>query len=235
MVDMTQPASAAEFTAAGATPEQAATLAEQHNVMAGRRGFDAKAAMSIAARDTPPPSAPAPAASPVTPVQAQSALEAHENAQLASELDKAFMPPASPSDYRFPPGRTDPTDEEFAQDNAIKEAFFREGLPRFLGENIAKSLVEGVNALERMTPEQAQQRVASTVESLKRMWGGEREYESNLAIVDRLLDGMAARHPALGVAETVRLDDGRDVPVLELLDPFIVNSLLEFAKHRGRR
>ena len=97
-----------------------------------------------------------------------------------------------------------------------------------------QSLVAGEHALERMTPEQAQTRVAFTVASLKRMW--DEEYDRNIATVDHLLEQMAGRHPGLGIDASVRLDDGRDVPLLELLDSFYINSLLEFAKHRaGRR
>jgi hypothetical protein len=234
MTDLSQPATAAEFVAAGASAADAAILAEQHNAMAGHRGADARAALSVAARDVPPPAARPPAASPVTQAQAVNALEAHEAAQLNAEMGKMFAPPAAPSDYRFPPSPRDPTDAEFAQDGAIKAAFYSEGMPRWLGEGIVKSLVEGEHALSRMTPEQASTRVASTVASLQRIWG--REYDSNLAIVDNLLEQMSRRNPGLGIDGTVRLDNGHDVPLLSLLDPLTVNSLLEFAKHRaGRR
>jgi hypothetical protein len=234
MTDLSQPATAAEFVAAGASAADAAILAEQHNAMAGHRGPDARAALSIAARDQPPPTPPPPAASPVTQAQAVSALEAHEAAQLNAEMGKMFAPPASPSDYRFPPpARGELTDADLENDNAIRSAFHAEGVPRWLSEGVLNALSEGIHAVERMTPQQAEARITSTVANLKRMWGA--EYDNNLAKVDRLLDQMKARHPALGLDGTVRLED-RDVPLLELLDSIWVDRLLEFAQYRaGRR
>jgi hypothetical protein len=236
MVDTTQPSSPQEFIAAGATPEQAALLHEQHETMAGRRGFDAKVAMSLATEDAPPLPTPPPPVSRVSQAQATASLEAHTQAQLSAQLAADFAPPASPQDYRLPPPPDrDLTDEEFAQESAIKTAFHSEGVPRWLGENVAASMVEGFNTLERMTPEQAADRLAKNVASLKsdRLWG--KDYDSNLATLDTLLAQMNGRHPALGLASNVRLTSGRDVPLLELLDPLTVDSLLQFALHRGRR
>ena len=231
MTDLSQPATAAEFVAAGASAADAAILAEQHNAMAGHRGADARAALSIAARDQPPPTAPPPAASPVTQAQAVSALEAHEAALLDGEMAKLFA--GGRHDYPFPPPRDGVvTDEDMARDSGIKAVFRDEGFPDWLGKNIVNELVAGEHALSRMTPQQAEARVASTVGSLKGMWGA--DYDSNLATVDKLLEQIARRHPTLGIDGSVRLDD-RDVPLLELLDSLTVNSLLEFAKNRASR
>jgi hypothetical protein len=230
-VDITKPASAAEFAARGVSPAEAAMLAEAHETMAGRRSADARAALSVT--DPAPPGAKLPPGATVTQTEATTALEAHEAAQLNAEMDKMFAPPASPSDYRFPPPVHDVTDEDIARDSGIKAVFHSTGFPRWLGENIVNELSAGERVLSRLPPGEVSARLTSTGESLKRMWG--REYDRNIVTVEDLLLEMDRRNPSLGIGGSVRLDNGQDVPLLALLDSQTVNSLVEFAKHRANR
>jgi hypothetical protein len=131
MVDLTQPASAAEFIAGGASPADAESLAAQANVMAGRAGIGAKAEMTFALKDGVPP-APVQPAAPISNAQATDALRAHEEAQLAGHLEKAFAPPLNAFDYRAPAQIGDPTDEQYAADSALKGALFAERTPAYL-------------------------------------------------------------------------------------------------------
>jgi hypothetical protein len=232
MVDLTQPASAVEFQAAGVDASTAAALAAQHNVMAGRGSFEDRVTLAHSLENLPPQAKPAPHP-PVSAVEATRLLADHNAAQLQGHMDKLFEPPASAADYKFPT-RGDLTDEQFAQDNAIKSAFHSEGWPDWLGNGIPKALSEGERELSRMTPQQQQARIAATESGLKRMWG--EQYDRNLATVDTYLEQMARKYPTLGIDGSVRLDDGRDVPLLALLDSIWVDRLFEFANHRaGRR
>jgi hypothetical protein len=140
MTDLTQPVTAADFVTAGASPEQAAILVEQHESLAGRRGPDARAALQVAAQDHAPPPAPV-TASTVTQAEAVSALEAHEAAILQGHMDKLYEPPPSARDYRIPPSfGGQPTDEALAADTALTDMLYAERTPRDLGEAIMKDI-----------------------------------------------------------------------------------------------
>jgi hypothetical protein len=224
-MDTTQPSTPQEFIAAGATPEQAALLHQQHEALAGRRGAEAQAAIAVAARDQPSPPTPSAPQSSVTQGQAQEALGAHTEAQLAAHLDHAFSPPASPSDYAFPT-HEDLTDEQFAADNAVKTALHAEAMPKWAVDSIAKSLGETARAVASETPAEAQARLGSYKARLTALWGGEANYVTNIGTVDNLLSQMSARSPAL------RTFIERAAP---LLDPLSVDLLLQIALRRAGR
>jgi hypothetical protein len=222
MVDLTQAASVAEFTAAGASPAEAAILVEQHEALAGRRGPDARAA--LAPRDPAPPGAPPPPASPVTPSAASTALEAHESGRVAQELDKAMLPPSAPGDYRFPSSLDPETDEAWAADAELKSAFHSEGFPRFLVESIGKDLAKAAATRMEETPDQAQARIASTRATLERWYG--RETDANLALVDALIDRLRAKGGA--TREFVEA-------IAPHLDALSLDALIQFAKHSASK
>jgi hypothetical protein len=222
MVDLTQSSSPQEFIAAGATPEQATQLSEQHEAMAGRRGLDARAAMSVT--DPAPPGAKLPPGATVPQTVASAALEAHESARVAQELDKAMLPPSAPGDYRFPSSLDPETDEAWAADAELKSAFHSEGFPRFLVESIGKDLAKAAATRMEETPDQAQARIASTRATLKRWYG--RETDANLALVDALIDRLRAKGGA--TREFVEA-------VAPHLDALSLDALIQFAKHSASK
>jgi hypothetical protein len=224
MVDISQPASATEFIAAGASPSEAAILAEQHETLAGRRGAGAQVALSIAGRNQPPPPAPEPSTSHVTQAEATAALDAHTEIQLGAHLDRAFAPPVSAADYVFPASPTQLSDEEFGAEQSLKSALHAEAMPKFVVESIAKALAESSRAVARETPAQGQARIAANNASLVRMWGS--DFDANIRAVDNLLETMGARSTALRDFVT------RAAP---LLDPLSIDLLLQVSKLRAGR
>ena len=154
-MDTTQPTTPEFFMEHGAaSPEHARMLSEQAETMAGRRGPDARAALNITARDQPPPVATPTAAVPMTHAEIQESLAAHQNAQLAQELDKSMMPPPAPDFYQFPQGLTPQTDEAIAADQELRAAFHSEGFPRYLVESIGKDLAAAARTRMQETPEE---------------------------------------------------------------------------------
>jgi len=219
MVDTTQPATAAEFEAAGASPADAASLADQANAMAGRKGFNARVELEQSMRNQPPP-AKAPPPTPLTNAQLSEAAASHQDAQLADSFDKLWQPPQSAYDYRFPDSGN-LTDEQAASDNAVKTALHTEGMPKFVVDSIASNLSESVRTLANETPTQASARLNANKGRLTAMWKG--EFDSNIALVDRLLEQMRTRSPSL-------------VPFMDAavsrLTPLDIDLLLQVAKHR---
>jgi hypothetical protein len=227
-VSTSQPSSPQEFINAGATPEQAAILHEQHETMCGRRGSDARVAMSVAAQEQPPaPKAGPVVARTVTQAEATAALEAHTESQFSGHLDRAFAPPASPSEYQFPATRVALTDEQLAADTALKGALHAEGMPRFVVENIAKTLSQSSHAIARETPAEAEARIGANKARLTALWGGESAFNTNIRAVDAMLEQMGNKSPALRELISSGLA-GR-------LTPLDVDLLLQVAKHRAGR
>jgi len=223
--DLAQPVNADFYTQHGATPEQAAALAAQHNTLAGRGGFNTMADAREQTRNMPPPAVPA-APAPTSNATLFEAAAGHENAQLASTLDAAFAPPANAFDYRFPERPTAPTDEQLASDGALKAAFHAAQLPKFVVESIAQNLAEASRHLANETPQQSQSRIDSQKSRLIGMWGS-KEFDGNMQIVDAFLEQQAAKSPALrsfleGAARA--------------FTPLDIDLILQTAKHRaGRR
>src|SRR6266478_4311973 len=100
MVDMTQPATAAEFQAMGVDEATAAGLAAQANLLAGRGPPEERAALLFSLNNQPPPAKPPAAPSTVTPAEATAALQAHADAQLSAHFDQFYAPPQNAHDYR---------------------------------------------------------------------------------------------------------------------------------------
>lgn len=139
MTDLTQPASAAEFIAAGVDATTAANLAAQHNAAAGRGGFNAMAEARESFRNMPPPPTPA-APPPTTNAQLVEAAAAHQDVQLQGSIEATFAPPANAFDYRAPPPVSDATDEQYAADTALKTMLHVEGTPAYIGNAIMADL-----------------------------------------------------------------------------------------------
>ena len=215
------PATAAEFTALGVAPAEAAMLAAQHEAMAGRSGYEAKAAMMVAATDAPPPVNAAPVQSTITKAEAVAALGAHNEAQLSTELAATFAPPASPFDYRLPMADR-PSDEDLAADTALRTAVHSEGLPRFMVESIATSVLSASRALRAETEAQYTARVNDGNARLDRMWGD--QAATNRQAVADLLAQMSARSPAL--REWIDAAG-------PYLGPLDLDQLAQFARHRS--
>ncbi|MGB9332625.1 MAG: hypothetical protein WCB10_17810 [Steroidobacteraceae bacterium] len=220
-MDTTQPTTPEFFMEHGAaSPEHARMLSEQAETMAGRRGPDARAALNITARDQPPPVATPTAAVPMTHAEIQESLAAHQNAQLAQELDKSMMPPPAPDFYQFPQGLTPQTDEAIAADQELRAAFHSEGFPRYLVESIGKDLAAAARTRMQETPEQAQQRVGGVRTTLEKWYGA--QTDANIALVDRLVERLSARGSAT-----------RDFvqAMAPHLDALSIDALVQFAKH----
>lgn len=137
--DLAQPVSTDFYVRHGATPEQAATLAAEHNAASGRGGFNAMAASRESFRNQPPP--PTPAAEPRTSnATLADATVQHQDVQLAGALDATFAPPANAFDYKAPPPIERATDEQFAADSALKTVLHTESTPAFIGNSIMADL-----------------------------------------------------------------------------------------------
>ena len=225
MTDLTQPATAAEFEAVGVDAATAAGLAAQHNLMAGRSGTrDARIALEVSLRNLPPPSAPAPA-KPISNTEGTAALAEHTDAELAKHLATAFAPPAAPYDYQFPDDRSQLSDDQITADMTVKTALHGEGMPKFVVESIAANLAQSMRTLGNESAAQAAIRQSSDRARLESMWKGE-SFDSNIALVDGLLEQMGNKHPVL------RDVIARAAPRLTPLD---VDLLLQVAKQRPDR
>jgi hypothetical protein len=219
--DLAQPVNADFYTQHGATPEQAAALAAQHNTLAGRGGFNTMADAREQTRNMPPPPAPT-APAPTSNATLFEAAAGHENMQIAGTLDAAFQPPANAFDYRFPEGSTTPTDEQLASDGALKAAFHAAQLPKFVVESIAQNLAEASRNLANETPQQSQARIDSQKTRLAGMWG--KEFDGNMQIVDAFLEQQAAKSPALR-----SFLEG----AVRAFTPLDIDLILQTAKHRA--
>jgi hypothetical protein len=196
MADLTQPATPAEFIAAGADPVTARQLASQHNLMSGREGsFDERVDFAHFIENMPPPAAPA-APAPTSNAQLVEATAAHESAQLTGTLDAAFAPPAQAYDYQFPQTTETLTDEQLASDSALKTALHAAQMPKFVVESIAQNLAEASRTLANETPAQGAARIESQKSRLIGMWGKD-HFDGNMAIVDNFLEQQTAKSPAL--------------------------------------
>jgi hypothetical protein len=224
-MDTTQPMTAAQFEAVGASPADAASLAAQHNLLAGRGSSDDRVALEHSFRNQPPPPAAAPPA-PTSNAQLVEATAAHENAQLAGTLDAAFAPPAQPYDYRFPEAPGTLTDEQLASDSALKTALHAAQMPKFVVESIAQNLAEASRALVNETPAQAQLRIESYRTRLVGMWGKD-SFDGNMQMVDTFLEQQSANSPALRL-----FLEG----AVRAFTPLDFDLILQVAKHRaGKR
>jgi hypothetical protein len=225
VTDLNQPATAAEFQAAGVDAATAANLAMQHNMMTGRAGtLDQRAEVMTAVRERAPlpkPTAPAPA---TTPEKALEALSAHQDSEQAQHLAAHFAPPAQASDYRLWEGATDPTPEEHAQIVELQGALHGAGMSKMVAESIAQSVTENSRSLASETDEQAHARLESQTGRLKVMWG--KDYDANVAKVKAFEQRLRRESPVLG-------------KWLDAIDPFLspldVDTMLQAATHGARR
>jgi hypothetical protein len=220
------PMTAEAFVAAGASPQEAANLAEQHETMAGRRSPDDRIALSMQMRDLPPPPKPAAPPPPSTsPAEAKAALEAHTESQFEAHLKEVYSPPASANDYKFPSAPENATEEQHAGDIALKQAFHAAALPKIAVDSIMANIASDSRALAKETPEQISARFDYTTERLSKMWGD--QFDANVKTVGAFLDEM------------------RQVPVLRdainanstalAINPLTWDMLLNVAKFRAKR
>jgi hypothetical protein len=223
-MDTTQPMTAADFVSVGVDPATAASLAAQHEALAGRSGFNARVEAAQSLVNLPPPPAAAPAPT-TTNAQLADATAAHENAQLVGTLDAAFAPPAQPYDYQFPQTTDTLTDEQLASDSALKTALHAAQMPKFVVESIAQNLAEASRTLANETPAQAQLRIGSQKSRLEGMWGKD-NFDGNLQIVDTFLEAAGAKSPVLKAF----LESAA-----RAFTPLDLDLILQVAKHRAGR
>lgn len=191
-VDTTQPTTPQFFIDRGATPEAAAALCTEHEMMCGRAGtVEQRAAMRHALGSAPQPPAPKPApAHTASPAETAAALEAHTNAQLAAQLARDFAPARAAHHYRWETV-DNPTPEQMEADTKLKEAFLRVGANDTVVNSIGQSLKPArVQALANETPEQTKARLDAGNQQLRAMWG--KDYESNFSTLAQYLDRLDA-------------------------------------------
>lgn len=123
----------------GVDPAQAAVLGAQGDAIKGGQLAPYDAVRS----SSPTPAAAPPASNSVTSEQAVAALGAHNEAQLARELDAAMAPPARAWDYSIPSAAGQPTDEAMAADRALVGLLHAERVPVHIGNAIMIDLQRG--------------------------------------------------------------------------------------------
>jgi hypothetical protein len=210
MVDLSQPASAAEFQAAGVDAATAANLAMQHNIMTGRAGtFEERVAVGEAVRNLAPvPSAPAPAST--TPAQATAALAAHEEAQLQGHLEQLYQGASSPLEYRIPVTAGELSDEALAADSALQQMLYTQRLPRDLGNAILQDVASG-----RPSPYAKSAEASAALKPfLSQLLTAA---QADAAISKHLPPGLQAEH------------------LLAALSPETAMALLPYVQHRAKR
>jgi hypothetical protein len=222
MADLTQPATAAEFIAAGADPVAARQLASQHNLMSGREGsFDERVDFAHFIENQPPPPKAAPTPQ-TSNAQLADASAQHQDHQLAGTMDAAFAPPAMAYEYKLE-DESSLNDAQLAANSELKTALHAAQMPKFVVESIAQNLAEASRTLANETPDQARFRIESQKGRLEGMWGKD-NLAGNLRIVDAFLEQQSAKSPALrsflGVAARA-------------LTPLDLDLLLQVAKHRA--
>jgi hypothetical protein len=221
MADLTQPATVAEFIAAGADPVAARQLASQHNLMSGREGsFDERVDFAHLIENQPPP--PKAALTPQTSnAQLADASVQHQNHQLAGTLDAAFAPPAMAYEYKLE-DESSLNDAQLAANSELKTALHAAQMPKFVVDSIAQNLAEASRKLANETPDQARFRIESQKGRLEGMWG--KDFSGNLQIVDTFLEQQSAKSPALKA-----FIDG----AARVFTPLDLDLLLQVAKHRA--
>lgn len=239
-----QPVSAAEFIAAGVSPEEANSLVAQHQAQTGRGD-----ALALTARSASvPPQQAADAQARLNQIQTDraagkisdwewrskyepEALQLRDrivggmgSSQLTQELNVTMAPPASPNDYHFPSSIAPLNDEAIAADNELKAALHSEGLPRYIVESIGSALATAAATRTDETPDQAQARIGKTRATLEQWYG--RDTDANLALVDGVIDRLLAKGGAT-----------RDFvqAMAPHLDALSLDALVQFAKQRGTR
>lgn len=190
----------------GVDPAQAATLGAQGNEISRNRGLGLRESAHPAAQEMLRQSANPAAKDP---------FATGEQSELHGHLDKVFAAPAEATDYHFEHGIAEPTAEQAATNSAIKAELHSFGMPKFVVDSIAHNLFEASSK-----PPQLQ----ATTASLKGMWGG--QYDTNLKLVDTLLEQMSTDRPALAAFI------GQAAPHLSALN---VDALLQVAKHRAAK
>jgi hypothetical protein len=221
MADLTQPATAADFTAVGVDAATAASLATQHNALAGRSGFNSRVETAQTLMNLPPSASPAPPAT-TTNAQLADASAQHQDHQLAGTMDAAFAPPAMAYEYKLE-DESSLDDAQLAANSELKTALHAAQMPKFVVESIAQNLAEASRTLANETPDQARFRIESQKGRLEGMWGKD-NLAGNLQIVDTFLEQQSAKSPALRSFLEV---------AVRALTPLDLDLLLQVAKHRA--
>jgi len=189
----TAPLTAEAFTAVGVDATTAASLAQQHNTMAGRGSFNDRVALSNELESRAP--APKPTAvAPTSNAELVSAVTEHENATLAGQLDATFAPPAMAYEYKLE-DESSLNDAQLAANSELKSAFHAAQLPKFVVDSIASNLATASRTLVNETPAQMNLRIESNKVRLQGMWG--KEFDGNMSAVDTFLEQQGAKSPAL--------------------------------------
>ena len=158
-------------------------------------------------------------------------VTAQEQALTDSDWDElhaeAMAPPVESYHYKFPTSGQLMSEQEIAADNDIKTALHASAMPKFVAETIAQNLTLESASLASATPEELTQHVRTTRAQLEGLYGD--QCDANLDIVDQMLEGMAAKNPAM--AQFIQ-------SAAYLLTPLDIDLLLQTAKHqtakRGR-
>jgi hypothetical protein len=128
----------------GVDPAQAALLGQQGDALAGKFGAEAKAVMTASVSESQPAAAKPAPSSTVTQQQAVDAVNAHNEAQLQSELDATYAPPVNAYEYRIPQASGgELSDEAMAADRALVTVLHSERMPLHIGNAIMQDLARG--------------------------------------------------------------------------------------------
>jgi hypothetical protein len=138
--------------------------------------------------------------------------------------NREFAPARNTWDYNLPPGGSD--DASVALDNEMRTAMVKAGLPAWAGDSLGASLASASRVLERMTPDQYQERRAETAAVLERVWGS--EFQARAQRVEAFVQGMIRDNPKIATQLT-QFAGAIDI------DWQALQTLSEVAEHQHRK
>lgn len=151
--------------------------------------------------------------------------KAHDEAPMDAALAQHFAPPPAAHEYKFPYSEGTPTDEQIAEDSAIKAALFAEKLPANMVESIATNLRSSTAALANETPAQMQTRIEGNKARATAMWAKEGiGFDQAIQTIDAQLEQWSKNAALRPIIESAA----------RFLTPLDLDAILQFAKHRTR-
>jgi len=111
---------------------------------------------------------------------------------IRDSISAGMEPPRAPHEYVLPPSEGE---DGAAIDRSVREAMFAAGVPREIGNGIARDMERTATALLSASPAQVEQYMADQDAALHRVWGA--DYDRRLAMTRDFLRSEGERSPVL--------------------------------------